>query len=144
MNPNTAELVRISIREAGSAISDLTPRIPPGGGTFDVVIEAEGGSTLIGTNAPYTLIVRALDFTDGTDPGGNFNFTVNQNFSPANVPPWPAYGLVHTVDVPAAVIAARRNHFFKYFAALLAPDATNPTNIVSFAESPLFMLTGAL
>ncbi len=142
MNPNSVEIVRVYTREVNGTIPDNTPHIPVGGGSFKVVVEAEAGSVTGNGGAPYRIHIEAFDYTTGNNAGpAIFTRDADGNFG---LPPWNTlnHQEVFTINVPAAVAVNMQDHILKYLAYLVTPRLPQNPEIVSFAESPLFMLTG--
>jgi hypothetical protein len=134
MNPNDAEVVRVFTRQGSGGVPDYTPNVTNGSHSFQVVVEAEAGTVLGNSSQPYQLRIEALDITAGDNPGTPFSKTVAQQLSSANG--WPQKTEAFTVTLTPAQIAARKDHILKYYAVLLSSN-----DIISFAESPLFILT---
>ena len=67
---NDAEITRVYTRSTGGTVADPTPDI--GGGSFQVVVESEAGSTLASSGASYQLSIQAFDLTAGNNPDGPF------------------------------------------------------------------------
>lgn len=142
MNPNDVEIVRVYTREASGLIGDMTPHLNAATGfTFDVVVEAESGTVVTGSGAPYAIRIDAFDLTTGNAPTQPiFSQTHNGNFI---VGPWPSHREIFQVPLPlAADRTAVRDHIFRFVASLVTPPPVGGAvpQIVSFAESPLFMI----
>jgi hypothetical protein len=132
-NANNAKLVRIATRALGSHIATTTP-LATGYNSFEVVVEARAGSVLGASAQPYSLAISALDITTGTNPhseANNFSQQRLERFSASYG--WPNKAATFTVTLNA--LMAVQGHLFRYYATL-----TSPNQIVSFVESPLFLL----
>lgn len=142
MNPNDVEIVRVYTREYGGTIADFTPHISvTGGGSFEVVVEAEAGSVQQGIGAPYQIAIEACDLTTCSNPPAPFDQSHTGSFNPGAFPAgWPAHAEVFTITLTAAQAALVRDHIFRYVAYLRTPTTGKPL-IVSFAESPLFVVS---
>lgn len=131
MNPNHAELVRLTVREPQPLVG------PPLGSVafrFDVVVEGRAGSVLGASGQPYALTVSAFDFTAGTNPHSTDNtFTQKRVESFELAHGWPDKVATFTVAVRDPDLV--HGHLLKYFATLVSPN-----QITSFVESPLFLL----
>ncbi len=140
MNPLDAQIERVYTRRTGVDVPDTTPNLTPGAPsplahTFELVVEATSGDILANTGAPYTLSIVAHDITVGTvaDPSRFSQVTSGESFLTTNTPPWPAYKRAFRINVTGFGLSG---HIFKYYATLVSANQ----NVVSFAESPLFML----
>jgi hypothetical protein len=132
-NANNAKLVRIATRALGSHIVTTTP-LASGISAFEVVVEASAGSVLGASAQPYSLAISALDLTTGTNPhsaANNFSQQRLERFDAAHG--WPNKAATFTITLNA--LMAVQGHLFRYYATL-----TSPNQIVSFVESPLFLL----
>jgi len=132
-NANTAMLVRITTRALGGGIPSVTP-LNDTSDRFDVVVEAKSGLVLGASSQPYGLRISALDLTTGANPhsvANNFSQHRTERFDAAHG--WPDKVVTFTISLndPMAV----QGHLFRYYAILLSPN-----QIVSFVESPLFLL----
>lgn len=154
MNPNGVEIVRVYTRETGGTVADITPLVPSTGGSFQVVVEAEAGKTEKGTAAPYEIRIEAFDFTSGLKPNptvpglGNWTQTSTMLTPPGvkafNIVDWPTqdHQEIFTIQLAQADAKAVQGHLLKYYAYLMTPPPDKGTpQIVSIAESPLFIVT---
>lgn len=153
MNPNGVEIVRVYTRETGGAIADVTPHVSSTtGGSFDVVVEVEAGSVKSVDGSPYRIIIEAFDLTTGEKP---LKEVVPPNlgaFSKQSLPGTSFFNWVggaHTeifpINLNAAEAAALQGHILRYVASLVTPPPGGALipQIVSFVESPLFMVVSA-
>jgi len=133
MGPNDTELVRVYTREPGDTVADLTLPITANG---EVVIEAEAGSTIHGTGAQFETNVVVRDLTANsviaTTPAAGFNGQLN-------TAAWPAFNQQFVFTIPTANLAGRANHCCQVLAFVTV--GIGPNQDVSFAESPVFILT---
>jgi hypothetical protein len=131
-NANSAKLVRITTRALGGDILSDTPLTDAS--KFDVVVEGRSGLVLGASSQPYALRISALDLTTGTNPhsaGNNFSQQRTERFDTAHG--WP--NKVVTFTITLNDLMAVQGHLFRYYAILISPN-----QIVSFVESPLFLL----
>ncbi len=147
MNPNGVEIVRVYTREFGGTIADTTPHVTAPTFHFQVVVEAEAGSVKQGDGSPYRFAIEAFDLTTGNKPPGAFSKVANGYFTGGPPPAgWPAHSEVFTITLTAAEATAVEDHILRYVASLVTPPpgpGVTP-QIVSFAESPLFIVVAAL
>lgn len=132
-NANTAELVRIATRPMGSNILSDTP-LSPMSNQFDVVVEGRSGRVLGASGQPYGLRISALDLTTGRNPhsaANNFSQQRTEAFDGAHG--WPDKVAIFTITLND--LLAVQGHLFRYYAIL-----TSANQILSFVESPLFLL----
>jgi hypothetical protein len=130
MNPNHAELVRITVREPGQRTRDGAG---PPTFRFDVIVEGKAGSVLGASSQPYTLSVSAFDFTTGANPSSAENtFTQKRVESFDAAHGWPDKAATFTVVEDPDVVDG---HLLKCFATLLSFNQIN-----SFVERPIFLL----
>jgi hypothetical protein len=132
-NANNAKLVRIATRALGRHIPNKTP-LANGANRFEVVVEARAGDVLGSSGQPYGLRISALDLTTGTNlhcAANNFSQQRMERFDDAHG--WP--DKVATFTITLNHLLAVQGHLFRYYAIL-----TSPNQIVSFVESPLFLL----
>jgi hypothetical protein len=131
VNPNHAELLRITVREPERLTRDGEG---PPAYRFDVVVEGRAGSVLAASSQPYTLSVSAFDFTAGANPHSAENaFTQKrvERFDAAHG--WPDKVATFTVVVNDPDLVD--GHLVKCFATLVSPNQIN-----SFVEGPLVLL----
>lgn len=140
MNPDDAQIIRVYSRNRGSSVPESAINLDAGG-NFEVVIEAEAGSTLVVNRVPFTMRIEGFDSTSANNPAGAGNPSFSQtvaaaqaSFAAANG--WPQKTTVFTVNV--ANLANVQDHFFKY-TGILHTAGPNPT-VVSILESPPFII----
>lgn len=140
MNPNGVEIVRVYTRETGGTVADITPGVPSQGGSFQVVVEAEAGAVIAGSGAPYKIAIEAFDYSTGekAQPALKFSQSVAGAFGSG----WPNHQEVFTITLNANEAPGVQDHILRYVAYLVTPPPRQRPQIVSFAESPLFMITG--
>lgn len=127
-SPYSAELLRMFARESGEIIAQDS--IPAHAG-FDVVIQAELGTTIFASGSGYKLLVVVLDLTDGITVT---TFKHRGNFGDAF---WPGRFLEHPFHLAPQGVA-KQDHIYRAMAALVIGDY-NPD--VDFHESDLFIIT---
>jgi hypothetical protein len=133
-NALNAKLVRVTTRASGGSAATQMPLIAGQDNRFDVVVEGIAGSLLSASRQPYSLEIVAFDISAGTSPhsaSNNFNQRRSETFDAADG--WPSK--VATFTVTLNDIAAVRGHLLRYYAIL-----TSANDIVSFVESPMFLL----
>jgi hypothetical protein len=133
-NANNAKLVRITTRALGGSVSDEIPLTKGKGNQFSVVVEGSAGHVLGASGQPYGLRISALDLTTGINPdsaANNFSQQRMERFDAAHG--WP--DKVATFTVTLNDLLAVQGHLFRYYAIL-----TSTNQIVSFVETPLFLL----
>jgi hypothetical protein len=146
MNANDAQFVRVYTREVGGVIADNSLAVSGGAHNFDVIVEAEAGSVLGGSGAPYQLSLTAFDWTTGDNaaPAGAFTFNVTEYFSSSTgtIQKWPSYEENFRVTLTAPQATALVGHVLQYTAVLISPPPGigGQANIVSSVQSPLFVL----
>jgi hypothetical protein len=148
MNANDARLVRLITVESGGLVEDSTPNVQAGNPaqTFDLILQAEAGRQVGGTQAPYNLLVTALDLTAGSPAPAQLVPNVPANLLSFSNPPWvpsPAANANNFLfnerfRIPTAgnLPGGLANHVFQYTAVLVTRDF----NIVSLIQSNLFLL----
>jgi hypothetical protein len=134
MNPNHAQLGRITVQEPQSIVPDQASAIGPPAFQLEVIVEGRAGAVLGASAQPYTLSLCAFDFTAGTNPHSQANTFTQQRvelFDAAHG--WPDKAAAFTVLLrdPDAVAG----HLLKCFATLISTN-----QIASFVESPLFLI----
>ena len=134
MNPNHAQLVRITVQEPQMIVPDQASATGPPTFEFEVVVEGRAGAVLGASAQPYTLGLCAFDFTAGASPHSHANTFTQQRvelFDAAHG--WPDKAAAFTVVLrdPDAVAG----HLLKCFATLVSTN-----QIASFVESPLFLM----
>jgi hypothetical protein len=133
-NALNAKLVRITTRVLGGSVSTQMPLIAGKDNRFDVVVEGIAGSLLSASGQPYSLEIVAFDISAGTSPHSESNnFTQKRSEAFEAVDGWPSK--VATFTVTLNDIAAVQGHLLRYYAIL-----TSANDIVSFVESPMFLL----
>jgi hypothetical protein len=133
-NAYNAKLVRVTTRAARGGLPSEAPMTGAGGNRFDVVVEGTAGNVLTTTGQPYSLEIHAFDITAAANPHSDRNdFTQRRLEQFDAVDGWPRKVATFTVTLndPAAV----QGHLLRYYAIL-----TSANQIVSFVESPLFLL----
>jgi hypothetical protein len=134
MNPNHAELLRVTVQEPELIVGDGAAAAAPPAFRFDVVVEARAGHVLGASAQPYTLGVSAFDFTAGFNPDSGANTFTHQRverFDAADG--WPDKLARFTVLLKDA--DAVEGHLLKCFATLISTNG-----LTSFVESPLFLV----
>jgi hypothetical protein len=132
-NSNTAKLVRITTRILGGDLQSDFP-LSTGRNQFDVRVEGRSGRVLGASGQPYGLRISAIDLTTGANPHSaenNFSQQRMERFDAAHGWPEKVSTFTITLDDPLAV----QGHLLRYYAIL-----TSANQIVSFVESPLFLL----
>jgi hypothetical protein len=132
-NANTAKLVRITTRALGGSIFSDTP-LSALSYQFDVVVEGRSGRVLGVSGQPYRLRISALDLITGANPhseANNFSQERMERFDALHG--WPDKQATFTVTLRN--LRAVQGHLFRYYAIL-----TSANEIVSFVESPVFLL----
>jgi hypothetical protein len=133
-NAQDAKLVRITTRALGGSVSNQIPLTAGKDNRFEVVVEGIAGTLLSTSGQPYSLDIVAFDISAGTNPhSGDNNFTQRKSEAFDAVHGWPSK--VATFTVTLKDIAAIQGHLLRYYAIL-----TSTNQIVSFVESPLFLL----
>lgn len=132
MHSNDVELVRVYTREPGGIISDVTIPHNPAGTIVDVAIECEAGSSISGLNPPYKLLVYVRDLMehqeiDWTNEASPLSGTLGD----AN---WPNLAVTHVIQAKSTKF--NKGHVYNVLAVL-----TVGTEIASFAESPMFLVS---
>jgi hypothetical protein len=133
-NAQNAKLVRVTTRSLGGSVPDQMPLTSGRENQFDVVVEGIAGNLLSTSGQPYSLEIVAFDVSAGANPhseGNNFTQERLEEFDA--VYGWPSK--VATFTVTLNDIAAVQSHLLRYYAIL-----TSVNQIVSFVESPLFLL----
>lgn len=133
-NAQNAKLVRVTTRALGGSVPDQMPLTSGRENQFDVVVEGIAGNLLSTSGQPYSLEIVAFDVSAGANPhseGNNFTQERLEEFDA--VDGWPSK--VATFTVTLNDIAAVQSHLLRYYAIL-----TSANQIVSFVESPLFLL----
>jgi hypothetical protein len=100
---------------------------------FEVVVEAEAGAAIHGSGAKYFIQIVVRDLTDFT--------IVHKDNLEGHLAhePWPEPVLSHAFPIPAQG-SAKEYHIYEVLASL-GVGIRNPN--VSFAKSPLFIITAA-
>jgi hypothetical protein len=134
MGPNDVELVRVWTKDPAKPIQDVTLSITA---NFDVIVEAEAGSTIFKDKAPFQTDIYVRDLSDHTNiptlPVGGYSGTMNGLAWPANHQVFPPFTIKNTD------LTDRANHICQVVAYLTVTTDGEPD--VSFAESPIFILT---
>lgn len=132
-NAHTARLVRVTTRALGGSVPSEIP-LAADRNQFNVVVEGVAGRLLSTSGQPYALEIVAFDVTAGANPHNQRNnFTQKRLEQFDGVDGWP--NKVATFTVTLDDLAAVQDHLFRYHAVLLSAN-----DIVSFVESPLFLL----
>jgi hypothetical protein len=132
-NANNARLVRVTTRALGGGLPSETP-LSATRNQFDVVVEGRSGPVLGTSGQPYGLRISALDLITGTNPHSaynNFSQQRMERFDSAHGWPEKVARFTVTLNDPMAI----QGHLLRYYAIL-----TSANEIVSFVESPLFLL----
>lgn len=128
MHDNDAQLVRVYPREEGGRISEETF---PSDAEFEVVVEAEAGTTIHGTGAKYFIQIVVRDLID-------FTIVKKENLEGHLAEePWDEPVLSYAFLIPSQG-TAKENHIYEVLASLCV-GAKNPN--VSFAKSPMFIIS---
>jgi hypothetical protein len=133
-NALNAKLVRVTTRSSGGSAATQIPLTAGQDDRFDVVVEGIAGSLLSASGQPYSLEIVAFDISAGTSPhseSNNFNQRRSEAFDAAYG--WPSK--IATFTVTLNDIATVQGHLLRYYAIL-----TSANDIVSFVESPMFLL----
>ncbi|RMD93736.1 MAG: hypothetical protein D6814_15220 [Calditrichaeota bacterium] len=131
MGPNDAELVRVYTRNPGGAIADVTF---PFNQNIEIVVEAEAGSAIFGSGAGFEVGVVVRDLTDNT-----IIPTTGAIADSLSAGAWSTQSTQFTFTISSADLgAAKENHIVEVI-AFLRVRVADPD--VSFARSPLFMIT---
>ena len=134
INAHNAKLVQITTRALGGSVPSDIPLTTGEGNQFRVVVEGMAGRLLSTTGQPYSLEIVASDITMGGNPHSESNnFTQQRSEQFDGVDGWPTKVAAFTVTLND--IAAVQGHLLRYYAIL-----TSANQIVSFVESPLFLL----
>ena len=136
INAHNAKLVRVITRALGGSVSTQMPLTARKrkDNRFEVVVECIAGSYLGTSRQPYSLDILAFDISAGANPHSESNnFTQRRSEAFDAVGGWPSK--VATFTVTLNDIAAVQGHLLRYYAIL-----TSANRIVSFVESPLFLL----
>jgi len=134
------------MREVNEAVADNSLVVTNAPNSFDIIVEAEAGSVLGTSLAPYQLTLTAFDRTTGdlAAPAAKFTKSVAEAFNPAtfgNIGKWPNYESKFTVALTAADAKALTGHVLQYTASLISPPpGAGASNIVSFRDSEPFIL----
>jgi hypothetical protein len=132
-NSNTAKLVRVTTRALGGDLQSDLP-LSAARNQFNVMVEGRSGCVLGASGQPYGLRISALDLTTGANPHSaenNFGQERMERFDAAHG--WPEK--VATFTITLNDLLAVQGHLLRYYAIL-----TSANQIVSFVESPLFLL----
>jgi hypothetical protein len=133
-NSQDARLVRITTRALGGSVSSQIPLTAGKDNRFEVVVEGIAGILLSTSEQPYSLDIAAFDISAGTNPDSeDNNFTQRRSEAFTAVNGWPHK--VATFTIALNDIDAVQGHLLRYYAIL-----TSANQIVSFVESPLFLL----
>ena len=129
--PNDVSIARVYTRKVGGAIADTSFDSDE---KFEVVVEAEAGSAIHGTGAPYQIGIAVRNLTDSSttvhnlEEDGTFgtageweNLAYEEVFGPFSPVPGDFQQGVHCYEIIAYVRARKTD-----------PD-------VSFAKSPVFL-----
>lgn len=138
MHPNDARLSNVYTREIGTEISDRSFAVT---NQFEIVLEAEAGSTIFDDGVSYHagFVLHDLTAAAHIPLGLGADFEVRfEGSMRKDKDPWKkqATKLVYTVD--AAHLHNRKDHICQVVAFLRVGSGREPN--VSFASSPLFLL----
>jgi hypothetical protein len=132
MHSNDVELVRVYTREPGGVISDETIPHDPAGTTVDIAIECEAGAAITSLNPPYKLLVYVRDLMEHQEIDWTNEATpLTGSLGDAN---WPSLAVTHVIQAKSTNF--NKGHVYNVLAVL-----TVGTEIASFAESPMFIIT---
>ncbi len=162
---NDANIVQVFTRALNGVIAELDPNINSSTAgadhKFEVIVEAEAGSTRADNGSPYTLTLTAFDWTAGKNAADSVSAKMNpatiaaplkQSFHSAkvdlpadgglganvdNLSAWPAYEQKFIISLTDGEATNAAGHVFQYTAVL---QATGSDPIVSIAQSPQFVL----
>jgi hypothetical protein len=133
-NAQAAKLMRITTRALGGNVSTQMPLTAGKDNRFEVVVEGIAGGVLSASGQPYSLEIVAFDISAGTTPHSESNnFTQRRQEAFDLAYGWPSK--VATFIVNVNDMDAVQGHLLRYYAIL-----TSANHIVSFVESPIFLL----
>ncbi len=128
-SPYSAELLRLFVRESGEKIAQDSI---PAYAEFDVVIQAEVGTTIFNNGLMYKWLVVVRDLTDGTTIT---TFNHRGSFGDMN---WPVQDVEHPFHLnPQGV--AKQDHVYQAIAVMVVGVGREAD--VDFQESDLFIIT---
>jgi hypothetical protein len=136
MGPNDVELVRVWTREPSDTIQDVTISTA---GNGVVIVEAEAGTTMFTGGGAYKVDIVVRNLSKMSTIGANPN-PPGSNAGTFGDPNWPAQDHQFRFDIPQVNILPLINDVCQVV-AYLTVGAPGPNQDVSFAESPLFILT---
>ena len=132
MHPNTAALARVYAREKGSTVSDQSFSVA---NDFEIVVEAEAGSTIFNDGGGYSVDVILFDKKQVTNITLTQPLNTTGNMMGAG---WPAQVTQFVYTVPKANLAGRAGHTCDLSASLQVGAGAEPG--VSDAEGPTIHL----
>jgi hypothetical protein len=136
MGPNQAEIIRVSTREFGSPVADVT--LDPNKNA-EVVVEVEAGTAVFGMGAHWRLGVHVHDLDGGTlplvlAPTPTLHGHMNE---PGDAWDHPSKTFKYTIE--KATLAGHEGHLGRVHAYLLV--GTNAANYdATFVESEPFLV----
>jgi hypothetical protein len=136
MGPNQADIIRVSTREFGSPVADVT--LDPNQDA-EVIVEVEAGTTVFGLGAHWRLGMHVRDLDGGTIPFALAPTTTVHGHMNEPGDPWdtPAKDLRYTIG--KAELAGHEGHLCRIHAYLLV--GTGPANYdATFVESEPFLI----
>jgi hypothetical protein len=135
MGPNEADIIRVSVRAAGSPVADNT--LDPGVDA-EVVVEVEAGSAVFFSGAHWQLGVTVKDLDGGVIPftlapttvlSGNLN----------TPPPWGNQAETFTYTIKSPDLTLHKGHLCRVYGYLLI--GTTPASYdATFVESTPFLI----
>ena len=132
MGPNEGQIIRVFVREAGSAVADSTIAVTA---AAEVVVEVEAGTTVYNLMAEYSTGLWVKDLISGTD----IPFAPAPANGQLDKPPWQPQATEFVYTLTPASLAGHAGHLCRVYAYTLIGGA--PPFEASFAESPLFLVT---
>jgi hypothetical protein len=136
MGPNQADIVRVSVREFGSPVADVT--LDPNRNAA-LVVEVEAGSAVFGMGAHWRIGLHVRDLDGGTIPFALTPTATLAGHMKAPGDPWdhPAKTFRYTIE--KAELALHEGHLCRVHAYLLV--GTGPANYdATFVESEPFLI----
>ncbi len=139
MHPNDAQLSRVSTREVGTTVEDLSFSIKK---DFEIAVDAEAGDTIFNDGAQYHIDVVVIDYSQNATnipsitPVGST--TVGGVASAMNAAPWDTQAKQFAFTVHFADLAGRVDHMCQVYAFLRVGGGAEPN--VSIETSPFFLL----
>jgi hypothetical protein len=134
MGPNEADIIRVSVRAAGSPVADNT--LDPGVDA-EVVVEVEAGSTVYGLGAQWHLGITVKDLDGGVIPYVLAPTTVlNGSLSAA---PWNTPAATFRYTITSVELSGHKGHLCQVHGYLLIGTGA-PNYDATFVESTPFLI----